>query len=178
MKRIMCLVGESGSGKSTIAEALERSGFKQVQSYTTRPKRSENEQGHIFVTQEDFDALRGDLVAYTRFGDYEYGATRQQVEECDIYVIDPLGVMYLSECIGRENMIVVFVKASYTERRNRLIKSVGKERAYERILRDTRAFKDFDDYDIAFKNESKEQLNMNILILSKVLQKTKESREI
>lgn len=178
MKRIMCLVGESGSGKSTIAEALERSGFKQVQSYTTRPKRSENEQGHIFVTQEDFDALRGDLVAYTRFGDYEYGATRQQVEECDIYVIDPLGVMYLSECIGRENMNVVFVKASYDERRNRLIKSVGKEQAYERILRDARAFKEFGDYDIALRNESEAQLGLNIVILQEVLWITKEGQKI
>ena len=65
---IYLIVGRSGSGKTTIAEELERKyGLKSIQSYTTRPKRSDNETGHIFVSDEEFDKLT-DMVAYTLAG--------------------------------------------------------------------------------------------------------------
>ena len=50
MDTIFCLVGPSGSGKTTVAKALEKHGYNVIQSYTTRPRRSENEWGHTFVT--------------------------------------------------------------------------------------------------------------------------------
>ena len=43
---LFLIVGASGSGKTTIANTLEeRYGYKQIQSYTTRPKRYETECG-------------------------------------------------------------------------------------------------------------------------------------
>ena len=57
-KYIVLIVGESGSGKSTICDELtKRYGLKQVESYTTRPRRSEDEDGHTFVSDEEFDKL-------------------------------------------------------------------------------------------------------------------------
>lgn len=98
MNNLILLVGESGSGKTTVATELERQyGFKSIQSYTTRPPRNESEYGHIFVSNDEFDALQSDLVAYTEYNGYRYGATKQQVNECDIYVIDPSGVQYFME---------------------------------------------------------------------------------
>ena len=40
-KNLYLIVGASGSGKTTVANALEEKyGYKQLQSYTTRPMRT------------------------------------------------------------------------------------------------------------------------------------------
>ena len=95
--KILLLVGASGSGKSTVAVTLGlRHGWKQIPSYTTRPQRYEGESGHVFVNEEDFIRLE-DLVAYSEYGGYRYGATARQVDENEIYVVDPPGVISLVE---------------------------------------------------------------------------------
>ena len=87
-KYIVLVVGESGSGKSTICNLLTtRYGLKQVESYTTRPMRYEGESGHTFVNDAEFDAL-DNMCAYTVFDGYKYGATQEQVDNADLYVID------------------------------------------------------------------------------------------
>lgn len=94
-KPLLLLVGKSASGKTTIANFLEKEhGYKQVQSYTTRPPRYEGETGHIFISDEEFDKL-GKLAAYTLYNGHKYGTTFDQIDECDIYVIDPDGVKTL-----------------------------------------------------------------------------------
>ena len=91
-KPLLLFVGPSGSGKTTVAEYLESAmGYKSVQSYTTRSPRYENETGHIFVSNDEFDKLQ-DLVAYTEYNGNKYCATSEQVDEADIYVIDVPGV--------------------------------------------------------------------------------------
>ena len=88
---LLLIVGKSGSGKTSIANELERRfGLRQLQSYTTRPPRSANDKGHIFVTPERFHSL--DLIAYTEFAGYEYGATYDQLRYNDIYIVDVKGV--------------------------------------------------------------------------------------
>lgn len=95
MNNIYCLVGKSGSGKSTIAEQLSRQYHLDVlQSYTTRPPRSKNERGHIFLTEAEFDRLQN-LCAYTKFNGYRYGVTADLIDKSDIYVIDPAGILYM-----------------------------------------------------------------------------------
>ena len=94
--KIILLVGKSGVGKSTVANELtKRYGLRQLQSYTTRNPRYENEQGHIFVDESEFKTL--DLVAYTYFNDNHYGATQKQVEENEIYIIDREGIIYFDK---------------------------------------------------------------------------------
>ena len=91
-KPLFLFVGPSGSGKTAVAEYLESTqGYKSVQSYTTRSPRYENETGHIFVSNDEFDKLQ-DLVAYTEYNGNKYCATSEQVDEADIYVIDVPGV--------------------------------------------------------------------------------------
>ena len=53
------LVGASGSGKSTVADHLHNEcGYDVLQSYTTRPRRTVDETGHIFVTEEEYEAMK------------------------------------------------------------------------------------------------------------------------
>lgn len=119
----ICLImGESGVGKTTLAENLEKYyGYTQIKSYTTRPKRYEGEVGHIFVDKQKFNSL-GDFVAYTEYGDNQYGATTQQVEENQLYVIDPDGVIAFYERYkGDKKVIVVYLKADKKARVARML---------------------------------------------------------
>ena len=93
-KFIVLLMGKSGCGKTTIADVLNKKyGWTSIRSYTTRPPRYPNESGHVFVTEDEFDQLT-DMVAYTEFAGARYCATAQQVEENQVYVIDPDGYEY------------------------------------------------------------------------------------
>lgn len=91
-KNLYLFVGKSASGKTTIANLLEEQyGHKQVYSCTTRPQRHENEIGHVFISEEEFSNL-GKLAAYTFYNGHHYGTTFEQLDECDIYVIDVPGI--------------------------------------------------------------------------------------
>lgn len=150
---IYLIVGRSGSGKTTIAEELEKKyGLKSIQSYTTRPKRSENETGHIFISDEEFDNLT-DMVAYTEFNNYRYCATTEQVENHDLYIIDPKGIEYFAERYkGNKNIKVIYINVSVSVSLDRMIKRGvvnGKEQimataeALKRLTNDSAEFYDY-----------------------------------
>jgi guanylate kinase len=108
LKPLICLVGKSASGKTTVANILEEGHeYKQLQSYTTRPPRYENETGHTFISDEEFDQLK-DVVAYTEYNGYKYGSTKQQIDDVEIYVIDVPGIETLLEKYNTERPIRVF----------------------------------------------------------------------
>lgn len=105
-KPLLLIIGPSGSGKTTIANRLEEKyGLKQIRSYTTRPKRSQNEDSHTFITEEEFMILKN-LMAYTEYNGYRYGATLKQIEDCDIYVVDVPGVRTLIKNYGGTKKII------------------------------------------------------------------------
>ena len=65
---LMVVVGRTGSGKSSLINKLcERRGYKQLISQTTRPRRSDADNDHLFVTEDDYWRAKedGDIV-YTR----------------------------------------------------------------------------------------------------------------
>lgn len=97
LKNLYLIVGHSGSGKSTVANELSRRyGYITLASYTDRPKRSEDETGHVFVTTEEFNNL-GEMLAYTMFNGHQYGATQELVDHSDLYLIDPDGIRFMKE---------------------------------------------------------------------------------
>lgn len=115
MKMIYLIVGRSGSGKDYLANLLQSKGLKVVKSYTTRPKRYESEDTHIFVSKEEADAIT-DKVATTTINGYEYFATKSQVEGSDVYIIDPNGVAELTKNMPETSFHIVHVTADDTDR--------------------------------------------------------------
>ena len=122
-KYIFLITGCSGSGKTTITEQLEqRYGLKSIQSYTTRQPRYDGETGHIFVSNEEFDKLT-DMVGYTEFVANRYCATAEQVENNDLYVIDPKGIdFFMKSYKGNKIPKVIFISSDLTTRYERMVR--------------------------------------------------------
>ena len=122
-KTIFLITGCSGSGKTTITEQLEQQyGLKSIQSYTTRQPRYDGETGHTFVSDEEFDKLT-DMVAYTEFDSKRYCATAEQVENNDLYVIDPKGIdFFMKSYKGNKIPKVIFISSDLTTRYERMVR--------------------------------------------------------
>jgi len=113
-KPFILLCGRSGSGKTSVALELVKKGLRQVDSYTTRPARYNNEQGHTFVSRQDFPF--DDLVAYTFFNEEHYGATQTQCDYADIYVVDKKGIIELKERYQTDRKVItVLLNAPHDE---------------------------------------------------------------
>lgn len=106
-KPLLLFVGKSGSGKTTIANELEqRYNMKQVYSYTTRPKRYEDEIGHTFITETEYMSLNN-IIASTYYNGYYYCATKEQLDNADIYVVDVNGVKELLNLYDSSRPIII-----------------------------------------------------------------------
>ena len=108
-KPLFLFVGKSGSGKTTIVKKLESVyGLNAVKSYTTRAQRNENDTDHTFISNEEFDVLK-DIIAYTEYNGCKYCATKQQIDDADLYIVDPVGVQtLLNKYKDQGRQIVVF----------------------------------------------------------------------
>lgn len=128
MDKKLLIVGRSSSGKTSIASAAcDRLGLKLVKSYTTRSPRNEKEatnpKDHIFITEDDVSKY-DDMAAYTEINGYKCFATVDQVDDGDVYVIDPVGIKFLKErCGNMFDFRIVYVRTS---------PAIAKERAKKR----------------------------------------------
>lgn len=138
---MILLVGPSGSGKSTIANTLsDQYNLKALPSYTTRPPRYEGEQGHLFVTDSEFNALH-DIVAYTEYDGYRYCATADQIDKNDIYVVDLDGCESLVEKYqGSKRLMVFWIDCPPMICAERVMARDGGLSGVQRIVHDGQAF--------------------------------------
>lgn len=149
-QKMICLVGPSGSGKTTLANiASKELNISTLCSYTTRPKRENEVNGidHFFVSKDKMPT-KDKMLAYTKFGDYEYWANIEQIptDKPIIYVIDEKGLMMLLEEWGdKYDIVSILIKRD----RKLIIETVGKER----VNRDKSRVKiDENSYDAVISN--------------------------
>lgn len=144
MNKILCFIGKSGNGKTTIADYLELFyELHQIKSYTTRLARGKYDTSHTFVNQEEFDAIRNDLVAYTYFNGFEYGATSQQIDTHEIYVVDWIGFAELKEKYkGTRQIISIYFDVDIIRSIYRMFKRHDNiNKIISRLINDYKMFK-------------------------------------
>ncbi|NLZ48988.1 MAG: AAA family ATPase [Clostridiales bacterium] len=120
---IIGLIGKSGSGKTTILQHFREKGYNVIESYTDRPKRFENERGHLFISREDVEKYKDEMIAYTFFDNHHYFATRSQYRGKGItfYTIDPVGVIALEREITDANLIFIYIEVDESIRKERIL---------------------------------------------------------
>lgn len=120
------IVGRTATGKDYLANELKSRGMTLLKSHTTRPKRSDDEDTHTFITNEEYDAIdKRTVVAHTEINGNKYFATKDDVLNCDVYIIDVNGLRQISESMPDTPVIVVYMTANEEERKKRFIKRSG-----------------------------------------------------
>ena len=109
---------------------LTSDGYSQIYSYTTRPKRYENEIGHTFISDEEYDKLEN-IIASTVYNGHRYCTTLEQVKNADIYVVDIQGVKTLLDNYNLLNrkIYVIFFAANVYSRIQRMIERCDSDTA-------------------------------------------------
>lgn len=129
---LICLMGRTASGKDTLASQLcERTGLRQIISYTTRERRVNEGNTHIFISDEEYQSLEDteQIAAFTQIGPYKYCCTINQLYENDIYVIDPIGVQHLRELnLPNLKLVTVYVNVPDDIRKERALNKRGDDR--------------------------------------------------
>ena len=129
---LICIMGRTACGKDTLANKLcDRTGLRQVISYTTRERRTNEGDTHIFISNEEYQALEnsGRIAAFTQIGPYKYCCTIDQLYENDIYVIDPIGVQNLRELnLPNLRLVTVYVNTPDSVRKERALNMRGDDR--------------------------------------------------
>ena len=134
---LLCVMGRSASGKDTLVQKLcERTGLKQIISYTTRERRNNEGETHIFISDEEYQELEvsGQIAAFTQIGQHKYCCTINQLYDNDIYVIDPVGVQHLRELnLPNLRLVTVFVNVPDDVREERALNKRGDDKIKWRI---------------------------------------------
>ena len=122
---LLCILGKTASGKDFLANKLcERTGLKQLISYTTRERRANEGDTHIFITDAEYQKLQdeGHIAAFTQIGQYKYCCTIEQLYEADVYIIDYQGLKHLRDLnLPNLRFVTVFINVPDDVRESRAL---------------------------------------------------------
>ena len=129
---VLCIMGKTASGKDTLVNKLcERTGLRPVISYTTRERRVNEGNTHIFITDKEYQELEdsGRIATFTQIGQYRYCCTIDQLYESDVYVIDPIGVQNLRKLnLPNLRLVTVYINTPDDVRKERALSKRGDDR--------------------------------------------------
>ena len=158
---VVLVVGKTAAGKSElIKKVCERTGWKQLVSNTTRPRRSENDTDHYFVTDDDYLLAKanGEVVAETEIAGYHYYATKEQLYGADFYTINPAAIDdLLALDIPGIRFVTVYISCpdDIRERRALDIRQDSKQTFRKRCFDENAQFRKFvseEKWDYSIKN--------------------------
>ena len=108
---LLCILGRTASGKDSLSNKLcERTGLNAIISYTTRPRRENEGDTHIFTTKEVYEQMQAkdNVAAYTEIAGNLYWTTVDQLYSNDVYIIDYDGLKTL-KALNLPNLRLVSV---------------------------------------------------------------------
>ena len=120
---LMCVMAESAAGKDRLVNELcNRNNLTQLISYTTRVRRTNEGDTHIFVDEETYQQMKDDnnIAAYTYINGNHYWSTINQLYESDFYVIDPRGIESLKALnLPKLHLVTVYINVPEDVRKER-----------------------------------------------------------
>lgn len=172
-KPLVILIGKSGTGKTSVAEYLcDTYGWTQIESYTTRPRRSIDEIGHHFITEAEFDQIpMTDRIAYMEYCGHRYCSRRAQLDNADLYVVTPDGYEAIQRQYHNRPLFAIALTASTDVLKNRMKIRGGstEEEIEKRIQRDDSIFQNLKtDITISTENLSIPEVGDTVMALFKL----------
>jgi guanylate kinase len=129
---LLCVMGRTSCGKDTLVGKLcERTGLTAITSYTTRPRRANEGDTHIFSTREEYEKMQveGNVAAYTEIAENIYWTTIDQLYEHSVYIIDPKGVETLRQLnLPNLRIVTVYINTPDDVRKDRALNKRGDDR--------------------------------------------------
>ena len=129
---LLCILGRTSCGKDTLVNKLcERTGLSAITSYTTRPRRNNEGDTHIFSTREAYEQMQtdGNVAAYTEIAGNIYWTTIEQLYEHSVYIIDYKGIETLRELnLPNLRLVTIFINTPDDVRKERALNKRGDDR--------------------------------------------------
>jgi len=129
---LLCILGRTSCGKDTLVNKLcERTGLTAITSYTTRPRRNNEGDTHIFSTKEAYEQMQadGNVAAYTEIAGNIYWTTIEQLYEHSVYIIDYKGIETLRELnLPNLRLVTIFINTPDDVRKERALNKRGDDR--------------------------------------------------
>lgn len=129
---LLCIMGKTASGKDSLVNTLcQRTGLTAITSYTTRPRRNNEGDTHIFSTKEEYEQMKanGNVAAYTEIAGNIYWTTIDQLYEHSVYIIDPKGVSTLQQLnMPNLRLVTVYINTPDDIRKERALNKRGDDK--------------------------------------------------
>jgi guanylate kinase len=130
---LLCVMGRTSSGKDTLVNKLcERTGLRVITSHTTRPRRTNEGDTHIFSTRDVYEQIKteGRVAAFTEIAGNIYWTTIDQLYQNDIYIIDPYGVKTLRDLnLPDLHIVTVYINTPDAIREERALNKRGDDKS-------------------------------------------------
>src|SRR3989304_5992904 len=119
----LIVVGASGSGKDFLLRALINKGLRYSPKYTTRPKRSLEEDGreYNFISEDQFKQMidKNEFYEYETFLTWFYGISREDFKNNQVFIMTPTAINKIDP-IDRKNCFIVYLDIDRKTREERL----------------------------------------------------------
>ena len=129
---LLCIMGRTSCGKDTLVSKLcERTGLTAITSYTTRRRRANEGDTHIFSSREVYEQMQteGNIAAYTEIAGNIYWTTIDQLYEHSVYIIDPRGVETLRKLnLPNLRLVTIYINTPDDVRKERALNKRGDDR--------------------------------------------------
>jgi guanylate kinase len=159
------LIGPACSGKDFLRKA---SVVRCDVSVTTRDPRPGEKPGidYDFITNDEFDALDGDLFESVEFNGNRYGTRKSSWDLCGLFIMTPSAVKDSLTPEERAESLVIYLDPPMMIRWDRLARrGWDRDRVSSRLAADSAEFDDTD-ADIVIKTESFDATTVSAFIAS------------